>query len=276
MNSNHISPHEEIPIFSFASAELGPISNAFIRGLERFTGQPRIKRIYTNYINDGRPRALFWQDAVVRLNLTVNLTVETGVVIPKTGPLLVIANHPFGVIDGLILCAEISKIRSDYKIITHRVLREAPVIKDQILPIDFDETEAALQTNMQTRKDAVAQIENGGALILFPAGAISLAHNVFGNAEDSAWKFFVAKLSCIKGTTTLPVFFSGQNSSVYMLARRISLTLGYSLMFREIRRRIGKTIDVTIRKPITADDLKCFDSRVDITRHLRDITYGSD
>lgn len=272
-NSIDIS-NEPTPIFSFADSELGPISNALIRGLERYTGQPLIKQLYLDYIEDDRPNALFWQDAVKRLNLTVDLKMDPGAFIPKTGRLLVVANHPFGVIDGLILCSELSKVRSDYKIITHQVLRQAPAVMHQILPIDFEETEAALKTNMQTRKQAMQQIKDGGALVLFPAGSISLAPNLIGTAEDLEWKTFSARLASIEDTTILPVFFNGQNSLSYMIARNISMTLGYSLMFREICQKIGTTIDVTIRKPITSDELKHFDNRNDIAKHLRDLTYG--
>lgn len=272
-NSIDIS-NEPTPIFSFADSELGPISNALIRGLERYTGQPLIKQLYFDYIEDDRPNALFWQDAVKRLNLTVDLKMDPGAFIPKTGRLLVVANHPFGVIDGLILCSELSKVRSDYKIITHQVLRQAPAVMHQILPIDFEETEAALKTNMQTRKEAMQQIKDGGALVLFPAGSISLAPNLIGTAEDLEWKTFSARLASIEDTTILPVFFNGQNSLSYMIARNISMTLGYSLMFREICQKIGTTIDVTIRKPITSDELKHFDNRNDIAKHLRDLTYG--
>lgn len=271
---NSIPEHSSSPIFSFADGEMGPISNAFIRGLEMVTGQPRIKNIYLDYVNDDRPDHLFWQDAVKRLELDVNLKFDIGAEIPKTGRLLVIANHPFGVIDGLILCSEISKVRQDYKIITHQVLRQAPAVMHQILPISFEETPEALAINMQTRKDAAEQIKNGGALVLFPAGAISLASNVVGPATDADWKKFAAKLATIEDTTILPVFFNGQNSKSYMLARKISQTLGYSLMFHEICRRIGSQVDVRIRKPITSNDLKQFSSRTDITNYLRDITYG--
>ena len=272
-NSIDIS-NKPAPIFSFADSELGPISNALIRGLERYTGQPLIKQLYLDYVADDRPSALFWQDAVARLKLSVDLKLEAGASIPKTGRLLVVANHPFGVIDGLILCSELSKVRSDYKIITHQVLRQAPAVMHQILPIDFEESEAALKTNMQTRKEAMQQIKDGGALVLFPAGSISLASNLIGTAEDLEWKTFSARLASIEDTTILPVFFNGQNSLSYMIARNISMTLGYSLMFREICQKIGTTIDVTIRKPITSEELKKFDNRNDIAKYLRDLTYG--
>ena len=264
-----------IPIFSFANGEMGPISNALIRGIEKFTGQPRIKKIYVDYVSADRPNHLFWQDAVERLNLTLNVQFDPGAYIPKTGRLLVIANHPFGVIDGLVICSEISKIRTDYKIITHQVLRQAPAVMHQILPIDFDTTEEALRTNMQTRKDAIRQVQDGGALILFPAGGISLAPKVIGPAHDAEWKRFAAKLALIENTTILPVFFSGQNSLSYQAARKVSQTLGYSLMFREIVRRIGTNVDVTIRKPVTSEDLSTFSDRNQITAYLRDLTYGT-
>lgn len=276
MSSQIIEDQGKTPIFSFADGEMGFFSNAVIRGLELFTGQPKIKKLYLDYVNDQRPDELFWQDAVNRLDLKVNLKFEDGASIPKTGRLLVIANHPFGVIDGLILCAELSKIRDDYKIITHQVLRQAPAVMHQILPIDFDNTEAALHTNMMTRKGAIKQVEDGGSLVLFPAGAISLAPNVIGKAEDAKWKNFVAKVATIEGTTILPIFFEGQNSFTYMLARKISQTLGYSLMFREICRRIGSRVDVVIRKPIQTKDLKNFDTRNDVTTYLRALTLGKD
>ena len=270
-----VQKEETTPIFSFADGEMGPISNALIRGIERVTGQPKIKKIYLDYVNDERPDHMFWQDAVDRLALRVNMHFDPGAYIPKTGRLLVVANHPFGVIDGLILCSEISKIRPDYKIITHQVLRQAPAVRHQILPIDFDETEEALRTNMQTRKDAMHQIRENGALILFPSGAISRAPKVIGQATESEWKTFAAKLALIEDTTILPVFFNGQNSVSYMAARKMSQTLGYSLMFREIVRRIGSRVDVTIRKPIHTADLSHFEDRNEITAYLRALTYGN-
>ena len=262
------------PIFSFANGELGALSNGIIRGLEKVTGQPKIKRMYLDYVDDKRPNHLFWQDAVARFELDVRVTREARAAISKTGPLLLIANHPFGVMDGIILCAELSKIRQDYKIITHSVLRQAPAVMHQILPIDFSETDHALATNLATRQAAIAQIKNGGALVLFPSGGISLAPKVLGPARDVEWKTFVARLALLPNTTTVPFYFAGQNSLVYMMARRVSLTLGYSLMFREICRRIGSRVDVTIRTPVTADQLKQIGNRNAVTAYLRRITYG--
>ena len=262
------------PIFSFANGELGPMASGFIRAMEKVTGQPKIKKLYFDYVDDERPRELFWTDALKRLNISYDARREPGAEIPKTGPVLVIANHPFGVIDGLVLCAMMSDIRQDYKIITHQVLRQAPAVMDKILPIDFAETETALATNLETRREAHKHLKNDGAVIIFPAGGISLAPNLIGPAFDSEWKTFAAKLAQTKDTTIVPFFFDGRNSVVYQAARRVSVTLGYSLMFREICKQMNRQVKVTVRTPINSKELDAFSNRNDITDFLRRRTYG--
>ena len=262
------------PIFTFADGEMGPISNTLIRSIERFSGQPRIRKLYFDYVEEERPYASFWSDALDKLNIDIDLHRDAGATIPQTGPTLVVANHPYGVIDGLVLCALMAEVRSDYKIITHRVLKQAPATMDKILPIDFDETEAALATNIETRQQAAAYLKQGGAVIIFPAGAISLAPKLVGEAYDKEWKTFAAKLATQPNTVTVPFLFNGQNSLLFQAARKISLTLAYSLMFREICKLIGTTVSLTMRNSIHADELKGLGNRKAVTQHLRDRTYG--
>ena len=264
-----------VPIFSFADAELGPISNACIRLIEKLTGQPLIKKIYLDYVEEDRPDQYFWQDALKRLKMTLAVKKEPNADIPKTGRLLIIANHPFGVIDGLALCAMVSAIRQDYRIITHRVLRQAPAVMNNILPIDFDEDEKALRNNLQTRRDAMKHLKDDGVVIIFPAGAISLAPHFVDKAIDTEWKTFVGKMASVPDTTILPFHFEGRNSFMFQIARRISQTLGYALMFREIKKRMGSTLPVTMRQPISSNDLQHLNDRSEVTDYLRQKTYGA-
>ncbi len=280
MRPNVSHPTDLHPIFSFANGEMGALSNHFIRSIEKITGQPRIRKLYFDYVKDDLPPENFWSDALGRLNISIDLTRSNidGIPasIPATGPVLAIANHPYGVIDGLALCALMADVRQDYKIITHRVLRQAPAVMDKILPVDFDETEAALASNLKTRADATKHMKKGGAVIIFPAGAISLAPNFVGNAIDTDWKTFAAKLAQVPDTTTIPFYFDGRNSLLYQMARRVSVTLGYSLMFREICKKMGHSISLHMRQPIHASTLSQFGSRTEVTEYLRRCTYGSD
>ena len=262
------------PIFSFANGEMGPVASGFIRAMEKVTGQPKIKKLYFDYVDDERPSELFWTDALERLNISYNLHNEATAQIPRTGRLLIVANHPFGVIDGLVLCSMLSKIRDDYRIITHQVLRQAPAVMDKILPIDFAETSAALATNLNTRTEAQKFLKSGGAVIVFPAGGISLAPNFIGPAFDVEWKTFAAKLAQQQDTTVIPFFFHGRNSVLYQMARRMSVTLGYSLMFREICKQMNSEVHVTMRAPIQSDALSALTTRQEIIEFLRNRTYG--
>ena len=165
-------PHQ--PVFSFADAEMGELSNHLIKAIEKVSGQPRLKRIYNEYLEDSLPARDFWLDALKRLGIEINLKKEQEVLIPKTGPLLCVANHPYGVIDGIVLCSLLSQVRQDYRILTHRVL-QPPAVKDKILPISFDETPEALKSNLETRAEAIRFLKAGGAIVIFPAGEISLS-----------------------------------------------------------------------------------------------------
>ena len=261
------------PIFSFADAEMGPIASQIIRSVEKISGQPKIRKLYFDYVDADLPPANFWSDALDRLGITIDLSREEGAFIPAQGPVVAVANHPYGVIDGLVLCSLMSQTRADYKIITHRVLRQAPATRDMILPIDFDETEAALATNLETRIAANKHLKNDGAIIIFPAGSISLAPKLVGDAYDIEWKSFAAKLAMHRNTVTVPFLFDGRNSVLFQAARRLSQTLGYSLMFREICKLMGTTISLTMRKPVHSEELRLIGNRKEVAQHLRDITY---
>ena len=261
------------PIFSFADAEMGPIASHIIRSVEKISGQPKIRKLYFDYVDDDLPAANFWSDALDRLGITIDLSREDGAFIPANGPVVAVANHPYGVIDGLVLCSLMSQVRSDYKIITHRVLRQAPATRDMILPIDFDETESALATNLETRIAATQHLKNDGAVIIFPAGSISLAPKLVGDAYDIEWKSFAAKLATHRNTVTVPFLFDGRNSVLFQAARRLSQTLGYSLMFREICKLMGTTVSLTMRKPVNSEELRKIGNRKEVARYLRDITY---
>ena len=252
---------------------MGPIASHIIRSVEKISGQPKIRKLYFDYVDADLPAADFWSDALDRLGITIDLSREEGACIPAHGPVVAVANHPYGVIDGLILCSLMSQVRSDYKIITHRVLRQAPAIRDMILPIDFDETEAALATNLETRIATTQHLKNDGAVIIFPAGSISLAPKLVGDAYDIEWKSFAAKLATHRNTVTVPFLFDGRNSVLFQAARRLSQTLGYSLMFREICKLMGTTVSLTMRKPVKSKELREIGNRKEVARYLRDITY---
>ncbi len=128
----------------------------------------------------------------------------------------------------------------------------APEVNGFILPVDFSETEEALKTNLATRAAARAQLEKGGVVVVFPAGAVSTAPDKLGlkPAVDWRWQPFVSQLVQRSKATVVPVWFSGQNSRLFQIASHVSSTLRISLIFHEVRSRIGTALPVVIGAPI--------------------------
>ncbi|PPR41658.1 MAG: hypothetical protein CFH22_00694 [Alphaproteobacteria bacterium MarineAlpha5_Bin12] len=263
-------------VFSFAASEVGPLSRAFIKLTELSTGQPKLKRIYDNYVKENRPPELFWHDAVERLNLKVSIHSKISQPIPNKGRLIVIANHPFGVADGITICSMVSKIRQDLRLMTHRVLSQAPAVSHQILPIDFSQNKKALINNIKTKHQAQNHLLNEGVVIIFPSGEISSTKKLKQKAVEPEWKTFVSKLALKYKTPILPLFFEGQNSNVFHIANKINQTLRYSVMMYELCKRMGKEINVHVGDLIEYETIKSIGDLKKISKFLRSETYKLD
>jgi putative hemolysin len=262
------------PRFSYASDELGLSAQGVVRLIEWATGQPRIRRMYERYTKRGRPPELFWHDAITELRLDLRLNKRPADAIAASGPLMVVANHPFGVVDGIILCWMVAQVRPDYQIMTHRVLHQAPEVRARILPVDFSGTEAATQNNLRSRRLARELLDSGGAVLVFPGGGVAAASKTFGRAVDRPWGTLAAKLALATGAAALPVFFHGQNSRWFQAASNIHQTLRYALLFHEVRNKIGRRIDVAIGDVIAPARLQALGDRRAVTEFLRQATHG--
>ena len=264
--------------FTFATAEVNRIGQLFIMITELLTGKLKLKKLYDEYLSENRPPQLFWDDAVTKLDLKLITNFKKNSYIPSKGKLIVIANHAFGVADGVSICSVLSKVRQDYKMVTHKVLRQADAVKDKILPIDFNETKEALLTNINTRKEAEKVLLNDGVIILFPSGRIATKKNLNKNtkADDGEWKQWVSKLVLKTKSPVLPIFFDGQNSQWYHMANKLGLTFRYSLCMYELKRKIGDSINMYFGSIISYEDLAEIGDIKEITVHLRSVTYSLD
>ena len=264
--------------FTFATAEVNRIGQLFIMITELLTGKLKLKKLYDEYLSENRPPQLFWDDAVTKLDLKLITNFKKNSYIPSKGKLIIIANHAFGVADGVSICSVLSKVRQDYKMVTHKVLRQADAVKDKILPIDFNETKEALLTNINTRKEAEKVLLNDGVIVLFPSGRIATKKNLNKNtkADDGEWKQWVSKLILKTKSPVLPIFFDGQNSQWYHMANKLGLTFRYSLCMYELKRKIGDSINMYFGSIISYEDLAEIGDIKEITVHLRSVTYSLD
>ena len=273
-----IKKNNEKIVFTFATSEVNKLGQYFIKAIELCTGKIRLKRLYDQYLEEKNPPENFWHDAVKKLNLKLNPNFHNNTEIPKTGRLVVVANHAFGVADGLSICSIISNIRQDYKIITHKVLRQAEAVKDKIIPIDFSQTRESIIENIKARKDAEQVLKNDGVIVIFPSGQIATKENLKfkTKANDGDWKQFVSKLIVKTKSPVLPMYFEGQNSQLYHIANKMGQTFRYSLLMHELTRKIGDTINLHIGNIIPYSKFENIGDLKEITRFIREKTYSLD
>ena len=264
--------------FSYASKiEHNITQRLIIKLIENLTGKRKLEKIYNSYsLNNNNP-VEFWTDIINLMEIKINDKSPTPLDIPKYGPLMIIANHPFGIIDGLILCSLTSKKRSDFKIMTHETLKFLPQLEKFILPVDFSNDRVnSLKSNIETAREAKQHLLNGGALIIFPSGSVSTAKSIKSEARDDDWKNFPAKLIQQTKTDIIPIYFDGKNGLLFHLfASKIkNQTLKYSTYIHETKKKIGKEIIIYSGNKINYDQISHIKNRHELTSYLKDITYN--
>jgi putative hemolysin len=264
-----------VDTFTYAAPDDPRLKRFVIRLIERMTGQPYLKWLYDDYREHRTPDESFWDSAVRRLELKVVCNDEKLAAWPRRGPFVIVCNHPFGVLDGIVISQIVSRVRGDFRVLTNAVLLRAEEARPYLLPIDFAETDEALKTNLKSRAEAKAHLMAGGCLVIFPAGGVSTTPKVWKRrAVDAEWKTFTARLITQAKAPVAPVFFAGQNSRAFQIASHISMTLRLSLLFKEVHNKIGSEVVVRIGEAVPFERLPAMTDRQAFMGQLREMTYA--
>ena len=247
---------------------------SFINCIEAVTGQKKLNSVYHKYRLVDETTGNIWADAISHLHLHIKGLTETESSIPANGPLVIVSNHPYGVLDGLSLCYAVSLIRQDFKFLAHSTFQKVPELEPYVLPVDFDGASAALRSNIATKKAALNYVREGGAIVIFPAGRVSTARTPFGNATDAEWKLFCGSLIQRSGARVVPVYFAGQNSWLFHLASRLGEAMREALLVHEIVRRMNTEVHAVVGNIIESAQLAAFDDKREMLNFLRDQVYA--
>ncbi|MHA6262122.1 lysophospholipid acyltransferase family protein [Arenibacterium sp. CAU 1754] len=240
---------------SYAHSARSRSGRAVIRLLENSTGRLRLIRRADGYEQDLAAGRDFWSVMVDRYGLSLNVTGGSLANIPANGPLILIANHPYGILDGLMMGHILARTRGDFRILAHRVFRKADDLNQAILPISFDDTKEAVAQNVQTRKDALRYLGQGGAIGVFPGGTVSTGAKPFSHPMDPGWRAFTARMIAKSDAVVVPVFFDGHTSRLFQIASHLHSTLRVGLLIQEFRKRVDTPVEVVIGTPIQRDVL---------------------
>jgi putative hemolysin len=261
--------------FTYADSEHPVAKRALINAIELLSGRPRLERAYQALLDKTDGGASFWETAIQAARVQVNLDATRIAAIPKTGPLVFLANHPYGILDGVIMCAIAMRARGDFRILINSALCREPRIMRFMLPVDFNETRAAQRTTIQSKRDAECALAKDIPIIVFPAGGIATARGFFGPVVDLDWKLFAAKLIQTSQASVVPVYFHGHNSALFQCVSQFSLTLRLALIMNECRRMLGACVKVDIGATVPYAQLAAFDGRQALTDHLRALVYAT-
>lgn len=262
--------------FTYADPTYPWWQRKIIRAVEACTGKFKLWKLYRRYHNDPfKAKKGFWESALELLRIRLNFNPAKLEGIQKDEPLVIIANHPYGVLDGLAIGYIASLIRGDYRVLTNSVLCKAEEIQNHVLPVDFSPTKEAWEINLDSRQKARALLKLGGCLVIFPAGGVSYKNKMSDSqAWDNAWQTFTAALIQGNKANVLPLYFEGQNSNLFQLASLTSSTLRLSLFFREVARRIGTDLNIRIGEVIKFKDIENIKDREELCLHLWKEVYA--
>lgn len=240
---------------TYAHSATTKSGRAMIRLLENTTGRMRLIRRADGYEDEVAAGRDFWTVMVERYGLSLDVTGGTLDNIPRTGPLILIANHPYGILDGLMMGHILSRARGDFRILAHQVFRKSDDLNRIILPISFDETREAVRANVETRQTALRYLGDDGAIGIFPGGTVSTAARPFSKPMDPGWRGFTARMVGKSRATVVPVFFEGANSRLFQVASHLHITLRLGLLIKEFKKRVDAPVRVVVGRPIGRDVL---------------------
>lgn len=191
---------------------------------------------------------------------------------PKSGPLVIIANHPFGILDPVLLAQYISKYRPELKIMTNSMLAMFPALRPHIIPVNPFGGEAAARSNLAAMKEAIKHLKNGGAMAIFPAGEVA-GYKPGTGIEEPEWSSHVGALVRRTQATVLPVFFPGRNSTLFHAAGVVHPRLRTAMLLREFCNKRGNRLEMRVGTPVPFGRLRKFEDDSALTKYLRIHTF---
>ncbi|MEO5366915.1 MAG: lysophospholipid acyltransferase family protein [Magnetococcus sp. WYHC-3] len=193
--------------------------------------------------------------------------------IPTSGPLVVVANHPFGGLEGLILGVVLRKLRPDVKFLGNFLLETIPEFRPLLISVDPFGGPDATRTNARNMIRALRHVKEGGLLVIFPAGEVSHLHIKSRQIADPEWQPGVARIVRATGAPVLPILFKGANGPLFQLMGLVHPRLRTALLVRELLNKKRRHIEIRVGNPIAFDRLKRFERDADLVHYLRLRTY---
>ncbi len=240
------------------------------RTAEHLLALDRCRRIYAG-LSASRPEA-FCAEVLDVLGVRVGVTSEDLARIPKSGPLVVVANHPFGAVEGLILLHLLHKVRPDVRVMANFLLGVFPEFHEKLIAVDPFERPGAVRANVRPLRESLRWLQQGGVLVIFPAGAVSHLKLSKRAVVDPPWTADLSRIVRRAGAPVLPVYFRGGNGPLFQLAGLIDPRLRTAFLPHELLNKKDKMVEVRIGAAVPHRKLQKMRDD-EMTGYLRTRTY---
>ncbi len=240
--------------------------------IEYFLGIPQINQLYAA-MPSGQGAEEFCKRSLSSMNVTVHADPSKLAKIPKTGPVIVVANHPFGGIEGLGLASLLLSIRPDTKFIVNYMLAKIPELKPLFFTVDPFENLKSVHQNAAALRRSTKWVKDGGLLAIFPSGEVSHWHLRGREVKDPEWKNAAASIARHTGASVVPIFIEGQNSLLFQVSGMAHPRLRTALLGQELLKSRSRKIRFVVGNPIASEQIRNFQTNDELTAYLRLRTY---
>jgi putative hemolysin len=265
-----LNQKDKTSVFRLAhTPDASPAVARFVQtAAERLLGLDRLDAIYRGLARTGDVDAFL---AAVLDLFGVSASLAPGALerVPREGPVLVVANHPFGAIEGILLASLLRQVRPDVRILVNELLERIPELKELFISVDAFGAGDAARANAAPMRRALRWLQGGGLLLAFPSGTVAHLQLARGCVADPPWHPSIGRLVRMSRAQVVPVHVHGANSALFQLAGLLHPRLRTALLPRELLNKTGRRIHISIGRSIPGERLTGVGSDADITRYLR-------
>lgn len=248
------------------------VRHLFAKPFEQLISLDRCNDLY-DHLPEKENLQQFFGSVLRALDVTVLANEKEKAAIPKTGPLVVVSNHPFGAIEGIILAELFLSIRPDIKVMANFMLNRIPQMKPLLIPVNPFKSNKSAHANIGSIRYATQWVKGGGALLIFPSGAVSHFHFSRREISDPPWNPVVSKIVHKTQAPVLPIYFSGSNGKLFQVMGMVHPWLRTALLPRELLNKRRRQIEMKIGNVLPYSQMKKFDVEDRLTPYLRWRTY---
>lgn len=243
---------------TYANSFNNGLQSLVIRSIEWSTGKLSILRMVRKLEQRGAPKGqAFWGACLDAMGIELATPADQLANIPMDGPVVVVANHPHGLVDGMVLAELIGRRRNDYRILSRSVLDGLDeVASSYMITVPFPHDPDAQVKMVEMRAQTMSYLKQGGLVTLFPSGVVASSDTLMGPAIEREWNVFTAQLIRRSGAQVVPIFFPGANTRWYHVANRLSATMRQGLLLHEIVKACNRSVKPVVGSTLTDEQME--------------------